>query len=79
MFARGSTIKTVTIKEFKDFEIPIPALEIQKHIVSKLDKINLIQNELQFYLNELCESRKSQQILYSNRLLNMKEGDYLNE
>lgn len=73
LFARGSTIKTVTIKEFKEFEIPIPSMDIQEEIVKKLDEFNNIQNSLQQELMNLLESRKIQQLLYSNELLSLKE------
>ena len=74
LFARGSTIKTVTIKEFKEFKIPIPSIDIQEKIVKKLDDFNSIQNDLQEELLKLLESRKIEQLLYSNQLLSLKEN-----
>ena len=32
--ARGSTLKTITKEEIKDFLIPVPPLEIQQHIIN---------------------------------------------
>ena len=44
--ARGSTIKTIAKKEFTNFQIPIPPLKEQVHIISILDRFDALCNDL---------------------------------
>ena len=62
--ARGSTIKTITKEEFKNFQIPIPPLEIQKEIVLILDAFTELQAELQ--------ARQKQYEFYREKLLSIE-------
>ena len=60
--ARGGIIKTITVEEFKKFQIPIPPLIVQEKIVSILDTFTEL------------EARKKQYAYYREKLLSF---DYL--
>ena len=70
--ARGSTLKTITKEEFKDFKIPIPSLEIQEKIVKILDNFTKYVTELQAEL----QARNKQYNYYRDMLLS---ENYLNK
>ena len=70
--ARGSTLKTITKEEFKDFEIPVPSLEIQEKIVKILDNFTKYVTELQAEL----QARNKQYNYYRDMLLS---ENYLNK
>ena len=62
--ARGGIIKTITVEEFKQFQIPIPPLEIQEEIVKILDAFTELEAEL--------EARRRQYEYYRNKLLSFE-------
>ena len=61
----GSSIPYITLPILKDFEIPIPSIEIQKKIVEILDKFTNYVTELQSEL----QSRTKQYSYYRDMLL----------
>ena len=71
--ARGSTLKTITIAEIKDFMIPFPPIEIQNEIVNVLDQFNDLTNSLSSGLPKEIELRKQQYEYYRNKLLTFKQ------
>lgn len=58
--ARGGIIKTITVEEFKQFQIPIPPLKIQEEIVKILDTFTEL------------EARRRQYEYYRNKLLSFE-------
>ena len=68
--ARGSTIKTITKEEFTNFEIPVPALPVQREIVQILDKFSLLSAELAAELAAELPARQQQYEYYKEQLLN---------
>ena len=65
----GTTFKMVDMAKFKDFEIPIPPLELQEEIVNCLDVFtNLILN-----LEKIIALRKKQYAYYLEQLLTFGE------
>ncbi len=72
-FARGTTLKTITKEEFSRFVIPVPAIEKQLQIVSKLDKYSLYCDGISEGLPAEIEARQKQYEYYRDRLLSFKE------
>ena len=67
LFARGSTLKTITKEEFTRFKIPVPPLEVQNEIVNILDNFTELTAEL--------TARQKQYAFYRDYLLNFSNED----
>jgi len=61
------------ISVFSNFEIPWPPLEVQREIVSILDKLDALVNDLTFGLPAEITARRKQYEYYRNQLLTFKE------
>ena len=59
----------------RSFEIPVPPLEVQREIVSILDKLDALVNDLTFGLPAEIAARRKQYEYYRNKLLTFKELD----
>jgi type I restriction enzyme S subunit len=55
------------------FSVPIPPLEVQREIVSILDKLDALVNDLTFGLPAEIAARRKQYEYYRNKLLTFKE------
>ena len=67
---KGAGQATITIEDIREFEIPVPPIEVQQEIVSILDKFTELEAELQVEL----EARKKQYEYYKDSLLNFNEN-----
>ncbi|HOP57234.1 MAG TPA: restriction endonuclease subunit S [Bacillota bacterium] len=67
--ARGSTLKTITKEELKNFLIPIPPLEIQEEIVRILDTFSEYVTSISQGLPAEIAARRKQYEYYRNKLL----------
>ncbi len=67
----GTSYPAISNSKVKEFQIPIPPLEIQNEIVSILDKFTLLEAELEAEL----EARKKQYEHYRNALLSFEGKD----
>jgi type I restriction enzyme, S subunit len=67
--ARGSTLKTITKEELKEFFLPVPPLPIQEEIVRILDEFSEHTTSLTKGLPAEIELRKKQYEYYRNHLL----------
>ena len=61
----------IVLKTLVDFEVPVPPLEVQREIVSILDKFTQLEAELEAEL----EARRKQYEYYRDKLLTFKELD----
>jgi len=61
------------ISVFSNFEIPWPPLQVQREIVSILDKLDALVNDLSFGLPAEIAARRKQYEHYRNELLTFKE------
>jgi type I restriction enzyme S subunit len=61
------------ISVYSQFEIPVPPLHIQREIVSILDKLDALVNDLSFGLPAEIIARRKQYEYYRNQLLTFKE------
>jgi type I restriction enzyme S subunit len=57
----------------KNIEVPVPPLEVQREIVSILDKLDALVNDLTFGLPAEMAARRKQYEHYRNKLLTFKE------
>lgn len=74
-YARGSTLKTITKEEFSKFEIPIPALAEQEHIVAILDKLDALTNSICEGLPREIELHQNQYEYYRDLLLSFPKPE----
>lgn len=71
--AHGSAQAGLYLKQVGAIEILIPSIEIQDKIVSALDNIRNISNNLQSKISSEIESRQKQYEYYRDKLLTFKE------
>lgn len=71
--AHGSAQAGLYLKQVGAIEILIPSIEIQDKIVSALDNIRNISNNLQSKISSEIESRQKQYEFYRDKLLTFKE------
>lgn len=71
--AHGSAQAGLYLKQVGAIEILIPSIEIQDKIVSALDNIRNISNNLQSKISSELESRQKQYEYYRDKLLTFKE------
>ena len=69
-FYRGSGIQHPSMAKVLDMRIPVPPIEVQKEIVSILDKFTQLEAELEAEL----EARRKQYEYYRNQLLTFDES-----
>jgi type I restriction enzyme S subunit len=68
-----SGFASVNMEAFRKFQFPIPPLEVQREIVSILDKLDALVNDLTFGLPAEIVARRKQYEYYRNKLLTFKE------
>jgi len=68
----GTTIPGISIEDVRNFEIPIPSLEIQTKIVNILDKLQDYSKDIKTGLPLEIEQRQKQYEYYRNLLLDFK-------
>jgi type I restriction enzyme S subunit len=76
-YCTQNTVKSgfagVEMVAFRSFPIPLPPLEVQRKIVSILDKLDALVNDLTFGLPAEISARRKQYEYYRNQLLTFKE------
>lgn len=72
--SRGGAIKNVpSVGELKAIKIPLPPLDVQKHLVQVLDNFDSICSDLKIGLPAEIEARTKQYEYYRDKLLSFKE------
>ena len=71
---KGGGVPHVHISSIKDFEIPIPPLEVQRQIVQILDRFDALCNDLTQGLPAEIEARRKQYEYYRDQLLTFKRA-----
>ena len=69
----GGGQKNLGINRIRDFQIPIPPIEVQNEIVEKLDRFNTLANDINHGLPKEIELRTKQYEYYRDKLLTFKE------
>ena len=69
----GSTIKNLGLKSLRDCQIAVPSLNVQKRIVSILDRFDALCNDLTSGLPAEIEARTKQYEYYREKLLAFHE------
>ena len=63
--ARSAYIPTLSMKDVMELKIPLPRLEVQKNIVTAVDKLEAVNTELSDITNDLSSSPTNVEILTS--------------
>ena len=63
--ARSTYIPTLSMKDVMELKIPLPRLEVQKNIVTAVDKLEAVNTELSDITNDLSSSPTNVEILTS--------------
>lgn len=71
----SSSMKNLTMENIRKFEIPIPPIPVQEHIVSILDDFNKIVTDINEGLPKEIELRQKQYEYYRERLLDFKREE----
>jgi type I restriction enzyme S subunit len=71
----SSKISAISIANFGKITIPNPPLEVQKEIVTILDKLDALVNDITIGLPAEIAARRKQYEYYRNKLLTFKELD----
>ena len=71
--SNSSTINNINNDTWKDFNLPVPPMEVQCEIVRILDKLTRLETELEEKLEAELEARKKQYEYYRDKLLNFDE------
>jgi type I restriction enzyme S subunit len=72
-FVTGGSQKKINQGNLNNIPIPLPPLEVQREIVSILDKLDALVNDLTFGLPAEISARRKQYEHYRNKLLAFKE------
>ena len=73
--SNGVTRINISKKSLLNIEIPVPPLVVQREIVSILDKLDALVNDITYGLPAEIEARRKQYEYYRNKLLTFKELD----
>lgn len=65
---------SVDMKKFKEFEFVIPSIEEQEHIISVLDRFDMLCSDLSIGLPAEIDARNKQYEYYRDKLLTFKEA-----
>lgn len=71
---KGAGVPHVRVKEFQEYEVPIPSLSQQSRIVSILDKFDALTSSLTEGLPREIELRQKQYAYYRDLLLNFPQA-----
>ena len=70
---QGASYPAIGDKVLKDYEIPVPSLEMQEKIATVLDRFNALCNDISTGLPAEIEARQKQYEYYRDKLLTFKE------
>ncbi len=71
---RGAGVPHVYAKDISNLRIPIPPIEVQREIVSILDRYDALVNDVTSGLPAEIKARRKQYEYYRNKLLTFKEA-----
>ena len=71
--AVSATVMSIRKPMITDFRIPLPPLEVQREIVSILDKLDALVNDISIGLPAEIAARRKQYEYYRDKLLTFKE------
>lgn len=69
---KQSTVPNMNANEVKNKEVPLPSLDVQKHIIDRLDKFEEIISDTQSGLSAEIDARHKQYEYYRDKLLSFK-------
>ena len=72
---RGAALRQINMEDLRQIRFPIPTLEVQKQIVSLLDRFDVLCNDITSGLPAEIEARQKQYEYYRDKLLSFKEKE----
>lgn len=69
----GGTMPLINKTDFSKIEVPVPSLEVQKQVASKLDNFDALVNDISIGLPAELAARRKQYEHYRDRLLTFRE------
>lgn len=69
----GSTIKNLGLKALREYQIPLPPIDVQKNIIKILDRFDKLNNDMSEGLPAEIEARKKQYEYYRDTLLSFDD------
>ena len=72
-FVTGGTQKKINQGNLNKIPVPLPPIEVQREIVSILDKLDALVNDISIGLPAEISARRKQYEYYRNKLLTLKE------
>ena len=70
---QGGSVNSLVVPRLMDFEIPVPALDEQRHIADLLDRFDVLVNDITSGLPAEIAARRAQYEHYRDRLLSFPE------
>ncbi|HJJ47104.1 MAG TPA: restriction endonuclease subunit S [Methanocorpusculum sp.] len=74
-YSKGSKMPRGDKNAVMNYKVPVPSLDVQKRIVSILDRFNALCNDLTAGLPAEIEARRKQYEYYRDRLLTFKQKE----
>ncbi|WP_066043048.1 restriction endonuclease subunit S [Herbiconiux solani] len=71
----GGTMPILNKSDFSRIRVPVPALEVQKLVVARLDHFDALANDLSVGLPAELAARRKQYEYYRGKLLTLKEAE----
>lgn len=71
---QSSSMKNIPMNKIREFEVPVPPLEVQRQIVQILDRFDALCNDLTQGLPAEIEARRKQYEYYRDQLLTFKRA-----
>jgi len=72
-YEKGTSYPSISDRDVKMYEIPLPSIPVQEYIVSILDKFDALINDISQGLPKEIELRQKQYEYYREKLLDFKE------
>ena len=72
---RGAALRQINMEDLRQIRFPIPTIEVQKQIVSLLDRFDVLCNDITSGLPAEIEARQKQYEYYRDKLLSFKEKE----
>lgn len=69
----GSTINNLGLKALREYQIPLPPIDVQKNIIKILDRFDKLNNDMSEGLPAEIEARKKQYEYYRDTLLSFDD------
>ena len=70
---QSSSMKNIPMEKIRKFEIPVPPTDVQRNIVTILDRFDMLCNDISEGIPAEIEARKQQYEYYRDKLLSFEQ------